>query len=562
MNGTVLLLGSIIIIAVAYRVYGGFLNRLFDVSNSRKTPAHLLNDGIDYVPTKFPVLFGHHFASIAGAGPIVGPIMAAYFGWLPAVLWIIIGCIFIGGVHDFASLLISSRNNGRSVGYTAEKYLGYSGRQIFLIFSFSALILVIAFTAILIAKICISTPSVLTSSSLFIIMAPVYGYLVYKKGLSILKGSVIFVPLLFIFVLIGVYFPINLQNTFNLSTSAAYLLVIIILLIYCFIASILPVWLLLQPRDYLNSFLLYAMLLLSIIGIFFVSPEFHMPVFNNWIEIEVDGSLLPLFPMLFVVVACGACSGFHSLVSSGTTSKQVNTEKDMLRIGYGSMLMEGIIAIIAVISVATFTDSQYMNTMIHTSPVNAFANGIGAMIEKIGIPPHFAIVFLSLTISAFMLTTLDTATRLARLTWQELFICSMNDVKNADHNLRHKILTNNYTATFVCIFLAGYLAFSGNGNIIWPVFGAANQLLAALSLLTATLYLMHKKANYWITLLPTFFMLVTSLWALILLFQHNLSKNNYALIITTAFLIIMTLIMIAKSITSILKNIIKKRLNF
>jgi carbon starvation protein len=554
MNGTVLLLGSIIIFAVAYRVYGGFLNKLFNVSNERKTPAHLLDDGIDYVPTKFPVLFGHHFASIAGAGPIVGPIMAAYFGWLPAVLWIIIGCIFIGGVHDFSALIVSARNDGRSIGYVVEKYLGYSGRQIFLIFTLAALLLVVAVFAILIAKICVSNPAVLTSSFLFIAMAPFYGYLVYKKGLTVLRGSFIFVPLLFIFVLVGIYFPFDLQQMFNLSNDGVYLIIVIILLIYCFIASVLPVWLLLQPRDYLNSFLLYVMLLLSIMGILFVSPDFHMPVFGNWIEKEVDGGYLPLFPMLFVIVACGACSGFHSLVSSGTTSKQVNSEKDMLRVGYGAMLVEGVVAIIAVISVAVYTDPQYMHVMSHTSPVNAFANGIGNLIEKIGVPVHFAIVFLSLTISAFMLTTLDTATRLARLTWQELFIGSMNDVKNAEHNLKHKILTNNYSATFICVILAGYLALSGNGNILWPVFGASNQLLAALSLLVVTLYLIHKKVNYWITLLPMIFMLVTSLWGLILLLQHSYSKNEYALLITTAFLIIMSFILAVKSLTSIIRN--------
>ncbi|MCF7888750.1 MAG: carbon starvation protein A [Victivallales bacterium] len=550
MNGTLLLVGSLVIFAIAYRVYGGFLNKLYEVSDEKNTPAHLMDDGVDYVPTKFPVLFGHHFASIAGAGPIVGPILAGYFGWLPAVIWIIVGCIFIGGMHDFSALIISARNDGRSVASIVEKYLGYPGRQIFLIFVFITLVLVVAIFALLIAKICISIPAVLTSSALFIFMAPVYGYLVYKKGFSVLKSSIIFVPLLFFFVFIGITFPFDLKAFFNLSGTAANHIMTAILLIYAFTASVLPVWLLLQPRDYLNSFLLYVMLLAAFIGILFVSPALQMPEFTQW-NIKKLGTL---FPMLFVVVACGACSGFHSLVSSGTTSKQIYKERDMLRIGYGAMLLEGVVAIIAIISVAIFTEQQYLSTIANASPVHIFASGIGSMIGKLGFPPEVAVVFISLTVSAFMLTTLDTATRLSRFAWQELFIPSMSEVREAENNPKHKIVSNNYAATLIPVFLAGYLAYSGSGQVIWPVFGASNQLLAALSLLTVTLYLIHMKSNYWVALIPAVFMMATSIWALVVLFKNNMSVKNYSLVTAAAFLLIMAAVLCIKSVKSIKKN--------
>ena len=555
MNATILLLGTMLIFLIAYRVYGRFLNNLFDVSNERQTPAHVFNDGVDYVPTKFPVLFGHHFASIAGAGPIVGPILAGYFGWLPALIWIIIGSIFIGGVHDFASMVVSARNDGHSIGYLVEKYMGYYGRQIFLFFTLAALLLVVAIFSILIAKICTSVPSVFTASCLFILIAPIYGYLVYRKGLSVVKGSFVFVPLLFISVFIGIYYPVDLMKIMGLSTGTVNNIMIIILLIYCFIASIMPVWLLLQPRDYLNSFLLYAMLILALAGILFVSPDLNMKAFNGWEITQANGSIMDLFPMIFVVVACGACSGFHSLVSSGTSSKQVYSEKDMLRVGYGAMLVEGVVAVIALISVAYLTEAQFANTMRHTSPINAFANGIGSMVEEFGISEHFAVVFISLTVSAFMLTTLDTATRLARFTWQEMFIKNNENLKDAEKDTGHKFFGNIYVATLGCVVIAGYLAFSGNGNAIWPVFGASNQLLAALSLLTVTLYLITNKKNYWVSLIPTIFMLIVSLWALIILLKLNINQGEYALITATVFLIIMAIAICIKAGRVVYSNI-------
>ena len=548
MNGSILLIISIAIFGLAYFFYGRYLTRLFGVNPKRKTPAHKFNDNLDYVPTKPAVLFGHHFSSIAGAGPIVGPILAVYLGWGPAILWILLGCIFIGGIHDFAALFISIRNKGRSIGYVVEHYLGYSGRQIFLLFAWAALVLLVAIFSILIAKIFVDTPSVATSSLLFIVMAPSFGYLIYKKNLSILLGSIIYVPILFFFVWIGMHFPLNLSALLGISSGSAFNVWVTVLLVYIFIASVLPVWLLLQPRDYLNSYLLYLMLLICFLGILFVAPSLKLPAFVGWSSFGSNNQM-DLFPMLFVTIACGACSGFHALVSSGTTSKQIHCEGKVLLVSYGSMLVEGILAIIAVISVAVLTNGNFHSLLQNTSPVTAFADGLAVITSKIGVPFKLSLAFISLAVSAFMLTTLDTSTRLARLTWEELFMPSKVKVKK--QNKITRFFSNYFTATFIVIIVSGYLAFSGHGTRIWPVFGASNQLLASLTLLVATLYLIKKKVNFWMALIPMLFMLATSCWALILLFLQNI-HNNPMLLIAIAFLIIMAITLVIKAIFSLL----------
>jgi carbon starvation protein len=547
MNGTILLTIGIIFFTLAYFIYGRYLSKLFGINPNIKTPAHELNDGLDYVPTKHAILFGHHFSSIAGAGPIVGPVLAVYLGWGPAVLWILIGCVFIGAMHDFAALFISVRNEGKSIGYAVESYLGYYGRQIFLLFSWGSLVLAVTIFAILTGKIFTDSPAVATSTILFIIVAPLFGYLTYKKGFSLIINSVIFVPLLFLFIWFGIQFPLNLTAIFNISPELTYHVWIIFLLIYVFIASILPVWLLLQPRDYLNSYLLYTMLIISFIGIFIATPTFKIPMFTGWTGLNI-GRKMDLIPMLFVTVACGACSGFHALVSSGTTSKQINNEKKILSVSYGGMLIEGILALIAVTSVAILSKSNFHTLIQNTTPVTAFASGLAGITLKLGIPYKISVIFISLTVSAFMLTTLDTATRLARFTWQELFIPSNTVTKKMGKTKR--ILSNYFTGTFIVVLVSGYLAFSGNGNLIWPIFGAANQLLASLTLLIVTLYLVRKQVNFWIALIPMCFMLLTSCWALILLFMENL-HGNPALLTATTFLLIMAASLIIKAVCSL-----------
>ncbi|MCP4181060.1 MAG: carbon starvation protein A [bacterium] len=547
MNGTLLLIIGIVVFSSAYIFYGRYLSKLFGVNPNIKTPAHKINDGLDYIPTKTSVLFGHHFSSIAGAGPIVGPILALYMGWGPAVLWILIGCVFIGAMHDFAALFISIRNDGRSIGYAIESFLGYSGRQIFLLFAWTALLLVVAIFSILIAKIFLKNPSVATSSILFILMSPFFGYLVYKKGVSIFLCSIIFVPLLFLFVWIGVLFPLNLIDLLGISSETTFRIWIIILLLYVFFASILPVWLLLQPRDYLNSYLLYVMLIVSFLCIFFTSPAFNLPAFASFSDYTLTDKI-NLLPILFVTVACGACSGFHSLVSSGTTSKQIDNESKILPISYGSMLVEGILALIAVISVAVLSKKGFQNILNTTSPVTAFSNGLAGIISEVGISYKLAGTFISLAVSAFMLTTLDTSTRLARFIWQELFIPS--EKSNRKPGKSAGFLSNYSVATFIVVIISGYLAFSGNGDKIWPVFGASNQLLASLTLLVVTLYLIRRKVNFWIALIPMLFMLIISCWALVLLFIKNF-HGNPALLISIGFLIIMAGCLVIKATLSL-----------
>ncbi len=548
MNGAILLIVGIVFFILAYRFYGRFLEKLFGVDVNRPTPAHTKQDNIDYIPTRPTILFGHHFASIAGAGPIVGPVLAAYLGWVPVVLWILLGCVFIGAMHDFSALFVSVRNEGKSIGSVIEKYLGYSGRQIFLSFCWAALILVIAIFALLVAKTFVLSPSVATASLLFIIMAPVFGYLVYRKGMSIIVGSFIFVPLLFLFVWVGTVYPLDIVKIFSLQPEIAKKIWIGILLVYVFVASIMPVWLLLQPRDYLNSYLLYVMMLVGVIGVFVAAPHFSMPAFTGWSTTKPGGGIGHLFPVLYVTVACGACSGFHSLVASGTTSKQLNNEKHIRTIGYGAMLVEGILALVALTTVAVLSKDVYISKLASVSPITLFATGLSSFTAKLGISQSIGLTFAALAISAFMLTTLDTATRLARFTWQELFLPSS---KNKTSEKKYGVLSHPLLATTTSVFLAGYMAFSGEAMEIWPVFGASNQMLAALTLLVVTLMLVRRKTNFWIALIPMLFMGIITIWALFNLVKINYNKN-IVLLVATIFLLIMALTLAVKAVLSLL----------
>lgn len=532
-------------------IYGRFLSRLFGVDPSRKTPAHEQRDGIDYVPTKPVVLFGHHFASIAGAGPIVGPVAAACYGWLPVMLWIVLGCIFIGAMHDFAALFLSVRNGGRSIGHIIERQIGYAGRQIFLLFAWAALLLVVAIFASLVAKTFTVKPGVATASLLFILMAPAFGWLVYKRGVGIWKASLIFVPMLFAFVWIGMELPIDLIDLTGLPAHHVEQIWTVVLLVYAFIASVLPVWLLLQPRDYLNSYLLYSMLILGVLGIVVAVPEIKSPAFNGWTVLN-GKTPLPLFPILFVTVACGACSGFHALVASGTSAKQLDKESHILPIGYGSMLVEGVLAIMALVSVGYLAKEGMISRISEMGAVGAFSTGLGEFCHQLGIPEAKGSTFFSLAISAFLLTTLDTATRLTRLTWEELFLPGVH------HPIvRGKVsrfFSNRYLATLMVVIAAGYLAFSGKSLEIWPVFGASNQLLAALTLLVITLILIKQKSKYVVTLIPMLFMMVVCLWALVSLLISNIKAGNTVLVITTAFLVVMSAVLMIQSAISVIRT--------
>lgn len=554
MNGALLLAVGAIIFVLAYVIYGRYLVRLFGVDPSRETPAHTKRDGVDYVPTRPTVLFGHHFASIAGAGPIVGPVAAVYLGWGPVALWIIFGCVLIGAVHDFAALFLSARHEGRSIGSVIEDHLGLFGRISFLLFCWVALVLVVAVFAILVAKTFVSEPAVATASLLFVAMAPVFGYLVYRRGLSILAGSLVFVPLLFVFIWLGTLIPFDLVKLgLVASPELAQKVWVVVLFIYVTVASVLPVWLLLQPRDYLNSYLLYAMIILGFGGIMLAMPRFAMPAFVGWAGENHKGAVGHIFPILYVTVACGACSGFHALVSSGTTAKQLDSERHILPVGYGAMLVEGLVALMALISVAVLPRESYVQMLTDGSAVSAFASGLASFSVRLGLKETIGMTFFALAISAFMLTTLDTATRLTRFTWQELFLPAHGHEDDVVPAWR-KTVAHPIVATLIAVLAAGALALSGSVWQIWPVFGASNQLLAALTLLVVTLVLVRRKVNFWIALVPMVFMSVITVWALVQLLVRNLgAKGQPVLVAATGVLLALALALAVTSVWSLRK---------
>ena len=399
MNSLTLLLVSAIILFIGYVCYGGYLAKKWGVDDNIKTPAHTKYDGVDYVPAKSPVLLGHHFASIAGAGPIVGPIQAAVFGWIPVALWVLIGSIFFGGVQDFGSLFASIRHDGKSIGEIIEFNMGRKGKKLFSLFAWLTLVLVVAAFANIVADNFVSTPQAASASMFFIILAILFGIAVYRFKMPLIPATIVGVILLFGCIYLGFLFPIVLSK----QTW------IILLMIYIFVASVTPVWILLQPRDYLNSYLLYAMIIGALLGIFILRPEIQM---EGFVGFNVEGQYL--FPFLFVTVACGAISGFHSLVGSGTSSKQLYKESDAKKIGYGAMLIEGLLAIVALITVAYISNKQFGSLLGNGGPVNVFSEGIANFMMSFGIPFTVGKTFTSLAISAFALTSLDTATRLGR----------------------------------------------------------------------------------------------------------------------------------------------------
>lgn len=568
MNGAVLLALSCVLFYLAYQVYGRLVERVFGVDPARPTPAHTLRDGVDYVPTHPAILFGHHFASIAGAGPIVGPVLAAQFGWAAVALWIVLGCILIGSVHDLAAMFLSIRHQGRSIGTVIESLMGYWGRMLFLFFCWFTLVLVVAEFLRIVAETFVEIPAVATASLLFIGVAVAFGRLVYKGGLSILAGSFIFVPLTFACVYAGTLLPLDLVKLLGCDVATARQLWTVVLLAYCFAASVLPVWLLLQPRDYLNSYLLYAMMALGFIGIFVARPVLNLDAFSGWHAVSpLSGRSDPLIPLLFVTVACGACSGFHALVASGTTAKQVDSERHLRPVAYGGMLIEGALAIIALIAVGVMSQAEYAAALKTQGAVKLFAGGIAGFTDKLGLPHSAGIVFISLALAAFLMTTLDTATRLARFTWQELFLPreQPEDAPPAAApapSAFRAAISNRYVATLVAVAAAGWLLLGGGAKSLWPVFASSNQLLAALTLLGCSLWLLRHKRPLALTLLPMLFMMATSGAAIATLFLRNLRvwqsdgfRAGGVMTLTTGILIIMSVALVAMGAVSIRQTV-------
>ena len=535
--------GGALAFLIAYRTYGRFLVRLFDVGErARPTPAHAMCDGRDYYPARAPVLFGHHFSSIAGAGPIVGPIFATViFGWGPAALWIVLGSIFVGGVHDFGSLALSIKHRGRSIAEVARTQLSPLASKLLLAFIWLALIYVLAvfldLTAATFApRVPAGTPpevatqlaksggSVATASLLFIGLAVALGIATERYKVRLGRASLLFVPLVFVGVYLGQLLPLPASSLpLGSSATTGWSL---LLLGYCFVASIAPVWVLLQPRDYLSSFLLYACLFGGLAGIAFGSLAANGPAlaYPAFLGFQSD-KLGYLFPALFITIACGACSGFHSIVASGTTAKQLDRETDARPVGYGSMLVEGLLALVAVGTVAVLAHGAPETRM---APPRLFSVGLGRFLAALGIPTAVGQSFGLLALSTFLLTTLDTATRLARYVLQELF--SQLFPRRASGRGRGGLFVST-VATIALPALFSLLRFSdAAGNpvpvwkVIWPVFGATNQLLGGLALMVLTVWLRRRGRAAWVTALPMLFITSATLLALVqLVDQYRLS---------------------------------------
>ena len=544
MNGILLLLGTTALFAAAYFLYGRLIERVLGVDPSRKTPAFERGDGVDYVPAHPAVLFGHHFASIAGAGPIVGPIAAAYFGWGAVVAWVVLGCIFIGAVHDMVSLWLSVRHEGRSIASVIETVLGRPGKLLFLLFCWSTLVLVCAEFTRQVALTFVRSPEVATASLLFIALAVVFGVATNRFKVPLLPATLVFVPVMFACIWVGTKLPLDLVARCGLSAGGAQTAWTLVLLAYCFLASTLPVWLLLQPRDYLNSYLLYAMMALGFLGVFAAAPAVNLDAFVGWRAPNAKGAPMPLFPFLFITIACGACSGFHSLVASGTTAKQLASERHVRPVAYGGMLLEGVLAILALLAVGTFSQPALLEKLGTESAVGLFAGGLASFCARLGIPERSGAIFMSLAVSAFLMTSVDTATRLARFTWQELFAGAQG--RTSPPNPFTSPISNMYVATGLVVALVALLLL-GNPEAaknLWNVFASANQLLAGLTLFTASLWLYKNRKAWWVTLFPMLFMLAVSSAGLWLLCTGSWKAGNPTLGVVTAVLLALAAVLV------------------
>ena len=564
MNGLLLLIICVALLICGYIFYGRYLCKQWGVGeNDKPTPAHTMEDGVDYVPAKAPVLMGHHFSSIAGAGPITGPITAASlgFGWLACALWIVIGGIFFGGVHDFGALFASVRHEGKSIGEIIADTMGVRAKRLFIIFAYLTLILVVAAFASIVAgtfgatfdesgavdyAASLSQARVAMVSILFIVIAIVFGFLVYRRNAPLGVSSVIGVIAIVAIIAIGMNFhPIYLSSKAWMWIVGVYILV----------ASVTPVWILLQPRDYLSSFLLYAMLALAVIAVIMGRPSMDaLPV------IQSAESSSPVFPVLFTTIACGAISGFHSLVSSGTTAKQLDKETDAKPIAYGGMLLECVLAVLTLCAVAYAYSWNAANPDSALKGATAiFGGGIAGMIDPSrGTVYDILYTLLVLTYSAFCLTSLDTATRLARFMFQEFWVDSNKGETPESVTGYKKVLSNPYVATIITVVLGILLGMNGYGKI-WALFGSANQLLAALGLLAVATWLGKVGKDNNMFLIPMAFMLCVTIASLAIntktqigvIGQGGADWGPYAQVILGVLLIVLAVVLAIEGVVTI-----------
>jgi len=537
---------------IMYRLYGRFLGKkIFQLSDQNTTPAVQFEDGVDFVPTKKEIIFGHHFTSIAGTGPIVGPAIAIIWGWVPALLWVFVGSAVMGAVHDFGSLVLSLRNQGKSISEVAARYINPRARIFFFILVFLSLWIVIAIFGLVIAVIFAKYPTSVWPVWLQIPIAITLGRLIYKRGKNITLWSMAALVALYALVIFGYFFPFQMPSVFGLPPTGVWT---ILLLIYAFSASVLPVTTLLQPRDYINAYQLITAMMLLVAGVIASVLWGNLHLVAPALQ-STPAEAPPMWPFLFITIACGAISGFHCLVCSGTTAKQLRRESDALFVGYGSMLVEGALATLVIIAVGAGIGMGYTDAGGHLltglaawnshysswtaaaglgSKIGAFVDGSANMIAMIGLPRGIAVVLMGLFVASFAGTTLDTATRIQRYVVSEL---------GTDLGLPQ--LSNRYIATGIVVVSAALLAFASGADgagalALWPLFGAVNQTLGALALVIVTIYLKRKGGWMWLTGgIPALFMSVMTFWASVLNQVQFASKSILLQVINVLIIIIM-----------------------
>lgn len=523
---------------LGYKIYGNFIEKkVIQADNSRPTPARELCDGIDYSPAKKPMLFGHHFSSIAGAGPILGPLLGVlYFGWLGALLWVALGSIFLGAVHDYTSLMISVQNKGTSLADISKTTLGFRTKIIFSLFLWLALALVITVFAVVASQTLVSQPEIVIPTFGLVFLAMIFGWFIYKKGIRVPVATVFALLLLFLFIYIGKLYPIALPpQVLGISSQTFWFYVFII---YSLFASSLPVWFLLQPRDYISTWILFFGLGMGYLGLIVSHPTISAPAF---VSFSSQGG--PLWPILFVIIACGAISGFHSVVAGGTTAKQLPDEASGKPIAYGGMVLEAALAglVIFIATSALIWDpsrakSQFgfqyiMSTL--GDPIKAFATGYGKIVSSLpGLTLVLGSFFGMVMLNAFVLTTLDTGTRLGRFIFTELL------------GKKNSFFKNRWIASSLILIFAAILGATESYKAIWPVFGASNQLVAALALIIVSSYLVSIRRPIKFTIYPAYFMLLTTLAALIYQGQKFILKGSYFLGIVSIILIFLAVIIV------------------
>jgi carbon starvation protein len=575
-----LLVVGVFAFLTGYQVYSRYISRrIYRLDPDFVTPAHEFEDGVDYLPTNRHVLFGHHFTSVAGAAPIVGPAIAVIWGWLPAFLWVVLGTVFAGAVHDFGALWISTRHKGNSIGTLTEQIVGARARVLFLLIIFFLLLLVNAVFAVVIANLFVANPGAVLPVWGSLVVAVIVGLLIYRTGVGILWPSLAALAVLYLLIWLGQYVPFTLPDLFGFAPGAEQIEAsrgdlaaaqaaahtdgmragwVIVLFVYAFFASVLPVWLLLQPRDYVNSHQLFVALAIIFLGVLIVNPEVVAPAINTALPADAPS----WFPLLFITIACGAISGFHGLVASGTSSKQLDKETDARYVGYGGMVGEGTLALTSILAttagfaLVVGVDGWHAHygswASASSGATAAFVSGVGVLAEGIGIPQGVAVIFAAVVVISFAATTMDTGVRLQRYIIAEL---------GAQYKV--KAAQNRWVATFVAVVACAVLALGldrgAGGMRLWPLFGTTNQLTGALTLLVVTLFLVKLRRPIWVTVVPMVFLLFMTTWAMVLNLVRYYTDSQAVLLAVGGAIFVLELWLVFEAVGAIRSALAARR---